>query len=215
MEPGIIRAARRGSYTPAVLPAAVRLVLASASPRRLELLRSVGIDASSVPSGHPEHEHAGEPPHERVARLAADKAAEVAASQPRDTLVLGADTTVVLDGGTLEKPRDAEEAAEMLRRLSGRTHHVLTGVCLRRAGDDRRATVVERTAVRFRAYGENVVRWYVGTGEPLDKAGAYGIQGRGVFLSDGIEGSWSNVVGLPLERLPELFAALGVDLPPR
>jgi septum formation protein len=128
-------------------------------------------------------------------------------------VLLGADTTVVLDGVSLDKPADAAEAAAMLRRLSGRTHEVWTGVHLLRPDTAAHAQVLERTRVRLRAFGEDAVAWYVGTGEPLDKAGAYGIQGRGVFLVEGIEGSWSNVVGLPLERLPEMMRTVGIRFP--
>ena len=119
----------------------------------------------------------------------------------------------VLGGLSLDKPEDPREAAAMLRRLSGRTHEVWTGVHVLRPATLATAGTVERTRVRMRAFDEATIAWYVATGEPLDKAGAYGIQGLGVFLVDGIEGSWSNVVGLPLERLPDLFAAVGLRFP--
>lgn len=158
----------------------------------------------------------GEPPAVRVARLAEAKVRAAAArlrDLPSDAVVLGADTTVVLDGRSLDKPADPEEAASTLRLLSGRTHEVLTGVHLLRPASGATAAAVETTRVRLRGFSEEAIAWYVGTGEPLDKAGAYGIQGLGVLLVDGIEGSWSNVVGLPLERLPALLGSVGVRFP--
>src|SRR6185369_11903005 len=122
---------------------------------------------------------------------------------------LGADTVVVLDGEILGKPADAAGAERMLRALSGREHRVLSGVCVLRADGGREAAGVAATLVRFRAYGGDTVRWYVGTGEPMDKAGAYGIQGKGALLVASIDGSWSNVVGLPLEILPGLLESIG------
>ena len=193
-----------------------RLYLASASPRRLQLLQGVGMAVEACPVPVDEAALPAEPPTARVARLAEAKvlAAAVRLGElPAAALLLGADTTVVLDGASLDKPSGAEEAAATLRRLSGRTHEVWTGVHLLRPGTGARAQVLERTRVRMRAFDEEAVAWYVRTGEPLDKAGAYGIQGLGVFLVEGIEGSWSNVVGLPLERLPELMRTVGVRFP--
>jgi septum formation protein len=112
----------------------------------------------------------------------------------------------------LGKPRDAADALSMLRRLSGRTHEVITACRLVRSDDGRAAAAAALSGVRFQPWNENLARWYVATGEPFDKAGAYGIQGRGVLLASGIEGSWSNVVGLPLESLPGQFAEVGDDL---
>jgi septum formation protein len=125
---------------------------------------------------------------------------------------MAADTAVVLEELVLGKPADNTEAAGMLFRLSGRVHQVVTGVFLLRTDDGRSARAVESTGVRFRTLSRPLIDWYVSTGEPLDKAGAYGIQGRGVLLTAGVEGSWTNVVGLPLERLPGLFSQIGFDL---
>ena len=152
----------------------------------------------------------------RVARLAAAKVEAAVArlpELPEDAVVLGADTTVVLDGVSLDKPEGPAEAAATLRRLSGRTHEVWTGVHVLRPATRMCADALEGTRVRLRPFGEDAVAWYVATGEPLDKAGAYGIQGLGAFLVAGIEGSWSNVVGLPLERLPDLLRTIGVRFP--
>jgi septum formation protein len=191
------------------------LYLASASPRRLELLQRLGFDPRVRPTGVDESFVDGESPSEHVARLARLKgqaAAEVLRGESLQAAVLAADTAVVLSGAILGKPADDEDARRMLRMLSGRTHEVLTAVYLERIDTGTHASAVECTRVHFRAYGAADIDAYVRSGEPLDKAGAYGIQGLGVFLTDGIEGSWSNVVGLPLERLPSLFAAIGLDL---
>lgn len=191
-----------------------RLVLASASPRRAALLRSLGVHPEILPSGMPESVARGESPEEAVTRLARSKAAAVAERlnlDGRPAIVLAADTAVVIEDDVLGKPRDDAEASAMLRRLSGRDHRVLTGVCIvRRPGDARTATVAT-TIVRFRPLDAATIDWYVATGEPRDKAGAYGIQERGALLVDGIRGSWSNVVGLPMERLPSLLRDVGVD----
>jgi len=136
-------------------------------------------------------------------------AVELAARWPL-AVVLGADTEVVLDGLALGKPRDAVEATAMLRALSGRTHDVLTGVHLLRLDEPRTTTAVRVTRVTFRAYDDRLVHDYVRSGEPLDKAGAYGIQGRGVELVESVDGSWSNVVGLPVEDLEGWLARIGV-----
>jgi len=191
------------------------LIVASASPRRLGLLRALGLLVRPRPSGLAEDEPPGVDPAELVRALAGAKARRIAGAirEPEPpALVLGADTVVVLDGEILGKPGDDDEARIMLRRLAGRGHLVHTGVHLLRSDDGREASLVETTRVRFRELDAATVDWYVGTGEPRDKAGGYGIQGQGVLLVDSIEGSWSNVVGLPLERLPRLFAAVGVDL---
>jgi septum formation protein len=157
----------------------------------------------------------GEEAADHVVRLAAAKVADVASTlrgEGTEALVLAADTTVTLDGALLGKPGNAGEALAMLRRLAGRTHDVLTACRLVRGDDGRAAAVVARSRVRFAPWDETLARWYVATGEPMDKAGGYGIQGRGVLLSEAIDGSWSNVVGLPLEAMPGLFRAIGDDL---
>jgi septum formation protein len=193
----------------------VPVVLASASPRRKALLEGLGCDVRVLPAGIPETAAAGETPERLVERLASEKARSAAAGLgggADPVVVLGADTVVVRDGEILGKPSDPGDAARMLRTLAGRDHRVLTGVCVLRTDDGRDAAAVAATVVRFHAYDEALVRWYVSTGEPMDKAGAYGIQGRGALLCASIEGSWSNVVGLPLEILPGLLERIGLDV---
>jgi septum formation protein len=187
-----------------------RLVLASGSPRRRELLQRLGLSFAVVPADIDESPRQGEDPLGYVLRLAREKAQCVAASRPAH-VVLAADTAVVLGEEILGKPRDAVEAEAILSRLSGREHRVLTGVAVARAaGVD--AVAVE-TRVRVRTLRAEEIRWYVGTGEPLDKAGAYGIQGIGGAFVREISGSASNVVGLPLVETLELLASAGYPLP--
>ena len=192
----------------------IPLYLASASPRRRELLQGLGLRFNVEPATVDESPLPGETPDDHVVRLAAQKAAAVA-SRLRDrgteALVLAADTTVAIDGAILGKPVDRAEALAMLRRLAGARHEVLTACRIVRTDDGRVAASVAVTGVRFHPWDESLARWYVGTGEPMDKAGAYGIQERGVLLCRDIEGSWSNVVGLPLESLPSLFREVGDD----
>ncbi len=191
------------------------LVLASASPRRREILEGLGIAVTVEPANVDERILPGETAAELAARLAAAKAAAVAAKlreRGLAAIVLGADTVVALEERILGKPASRNDALEMLQALSGRTHVVITACRIVRNDDGRTAAAAAATRVRFAPWDERRARWYVGTGEPMDKAGAYGIQGYGAFLSDGIEGSWSNVVGLPLELLPSLFREVGDDL---
>jgi septum formation protein len=148
----------------------------------------------------------------RLAEAKARRAARVIGPSGDGAIVLGADTEVVLEGSVLGKPRDAEDARAMLERLRGREHDVLTGVYLLRAADGRGLGAVESTRVRFRDYDDRTIAEYVASGEPLGKAGAYAIQGLGAALADGIEGLESNVIGLPVERLPGWMRALGFDL---
>jgi len=189
--------------------------LASASPRRRELLESLGVALRLEPAGVDESTLPGETAQDHVVRLAARKAAAAAAAlrdRGIEALVLAADTIVTIEGDILGKPEDEADALSMLRRLAGKRHDVLTACRLVRSDDGRAAATVAISGVRFNPWDEPLARWYVATGEPMDKAGAYGIQGRGVLLSAGIEGSWSNVVGLPLESLPALFREVGDDL---
>jgi len=193
---------------------ALRFYLASASPRRLELLRQIGIDPIVAPANVDERVRAGEAPEHFVRRLAERKARAAAErlADATDGLLLAADTAVVIDGESLGKPTDPAESAAMLRRLRGRTHEVLTAVFLLRTDDGRSVGEVDSTRVHFRPFDDATVAVYVRSGEGVDKAGAYAIQGRGVLLVERIEGSWSNVVGLPLERLPDWVSRLGIDL---
>ncbi len=183
------------------------LVLASASPRRAELLRMMGLHFEIVPAGVEEEIRSGEPTSTAVERLARDKAHAIAVDYP-DALVVGSDTVVSLDEVVLGKPADAEEAVRMLLALQGREHHVATGVAVAAPGG-RTESSVELARVRFRSFDELTAREYVATGEPLDKAGAYGIQGRGATLVDHIAGDYFAVMGLPIARLVSLLRALG------
>jgi septum formation protein len=188
------------------------LVLASSSPRRTELLRSIGVRHEIVPSPDDEPATGAMPPAEHVLVSALEKAKSVARGHP-GRLVLGADTVVATGpsaGDVLGKPRDRDDAARMLSTLSGRSHDVLTGVALVRG--DRSATASATTTVTFARFPERLVERYVGSGEPLDKAGAYAVQGLVATHVTRIEGSWPNVVGLPLELLPELMSSMGEEL---
>ncbi len=181
---------------------APRLVLASSSPRRRQLLEMLGILVDVRAPHIPELRAAGETPRDYVERLAREKAAAV----PGD-LVLAADTTVVLDGAVLEKPRDEADAMHMLERLAGRTHEVITSIALRAPDGTRQATDVTR--VTFRPADRLLLTAYVATGEPMDKAGAYGIQGYGAALVERIEGDFFGVMGLPLRLVLELLEQAG------
>jgi septum formation protein len=189
--------------------AAARVILASQSPRRRDLLTLVGIAHEVRPADVDESVRPGEAPDAYVRRLAAEKARAVAdvVGDPA-AAVLAADTTVVVDGEILGKPGDAAEARAMVRRLSGRTHEVFTGMAVARGG--RRADAVERVSVTFRALADGEVAAYVATGEPMDKAGAYGIQGYGATLVERIDGDYFAVMGLSLVRAVALLGAVGV-----
>jgi septum formation protein len=176
------------------------LILASASPRRAELLRQIGVPFRRVVSEVDEDLHDPADPREHVRVLSRRKAEDVA-GRLSSGIVLGADTIVVLDEHILGKPADEREAVEMLRMLSGRTHQVHTGLTLIDATSRAAVTHVEVTEVTFRELTGEEIDAYVATGEPLDKAGAYGIQGRGALLVSGIKGCYFNVVGLPLAGL--------------
>lgn len=191
------------------------LVLASASPRRAALLAQVGVPFEVRVSDVPEEAHEpGRAPEAIALEHARAKALAIAAAMPGRT-VLGADTVVVLGDEVLGKPEDAVAAAAMLRALSGRAHEVITAIAVAlgdEGGAQVRAEHAEHTRVVFRALSEDEIAWYVASGEPLDKAGAYGIQGRGALLVRWIEGCYFNVVGLPLSRTGEILAELGYDL---
>jgi septum formation protein len=185
----------------------VRLILASASPRRAELLRAAGFEFDIVAVGVDETVRDGESPAAYVSRLAAEKsarAARVVGVAGDSAIVLGADTAVVVDGEILGKPVDDVDAAGMLRRLSGRRHEVLTGVSLRRAATE--LGRVEISAVDFAPLTDEEIAWYVASGEGRDKAGAYAIQGLASRFIPRIEGSYSNIVGLPVACIHELIA---------
>lgn len=184
-----------------------RVVLASASPRRRELLARLGIDPVVRPVDVDERPRPGEAAPDLVLRLARDKAAACVAV-PTD-LVLAADTVVAVDGDVLGKPTGPDDAGDMLRRLSGRDHEVLTAVVVRHG--DRVADVVVRTTVTFRPLEAAEIAWYVATGEPADKAGAYALQGGAGAFVTGIVGSDTSVIGLPLAATVDLLRVVGWD----
>ncbi len=187
----------------------MKIVLASQSPRRKELLGRMGLEFVTQASEIDESAFDGLEARELVATLSREKAQWIAKQLDGETLVIGADTVVVRDGVALGKPKDVEDAVAMLLSLSGRDHQVCTGVTVCRG--DRVLTQVEETQVTFRELTETEVRQYVSTGEPMDKAGAYGIQGLGGLLVEGIQGDYSNVVGLPVCRLGQMLKVFGVD----
>lgn len=187
----------------------MKFILASSSPRRRELLASIGLEFDVMPSNVPEVHQAGEVPEEYVARLSRDKAAALADQYP-SRWIIAADTTVFLGDQLLEKPVDGADAARMLASIAGRTHVVYTGVTLVNAGSGYRETRVTESEVRMLPLSTEEIDWYVRSGEPLDKAGAYAAQGIGAIFIDSIHGSYSNVVGLPLATLYQMLRKAGV-----
>ena len=189
-------------------PSDCPLVLASASPRRAELLTSAGFTFTIEAADVDETEHEGETPETYVLRVARDKARTIAERhRDRDIVVLAADTTVVVGGRILAKPVDEADATRMLELLSGAAHDVWTGVVVLRRARELSETVLTRVHLRELTPAE--IAWYVGSGEPMGKAGAYGIQGRAARFIERIEGSWSNVVGLPVATVDRLLKQLG------
>lgn len=185
----------------------MRLILASASPRRAELLTAAGFSFEVRAADVDERVRPGEAPDDYVRRLAIEKAAAAQTGLATDgVLTIGADTAVIVDGEILGKPADRADAARMLRRLSGRAHAVLTGVSVR--SGVRHLDLVDETRVFMQRLSEEDVAWYVASGEGLDKAGAYAIQGLASRFIPRIEGSYSNVVGLPVARVAELIRQL-------
>lgn len=184
----------------------MKLVLASGSPRRRDLLRQIGLDdfIIRVPNAE-ERPPEGLPPQETVEALSRQKAEAVRAFP--DEIIVAADTMVFLDGLRLGKPRDASDALRMLAALQGRRHAVCTGVTVRQG--ERFLTRSESTDVTFRTASEETLRRYIATGEPMDKAGAYGLQGRGALLVERVDGDFSNVIGLPLPLLDSMLSEFG------
>jgi septum formation protein len=186
-----------------------KLVLASASPRRREILEAAGIAFEVMPSRVEEQQHAGEPPEQFVQRIAQEKALDVLArrSDQSGWVVLGADTAVVIDGKTLGKPADAADVGRMLRLLSGREHRVLTGVCLayRQAPGVVADVRCASTTVKFAALSDAEIAEYAASSEPFDKAGAYAIQGRASKFVEWISGDYFNVVGLPVSLVYQML----------
>lgn len=188
------------------LPLSAPLVLASASPRRSELLTHAGFRFSVDAADVDESVRPGESPEAYVLRVARDKARVVADRTDGGAIVLAADTTVAVDDEILAKPEDARDAVRMLTRLAGRVHDVFTGVVVRTG--ERELFEVTPTRVRLLPMTTDEIAWYVESGEPMGKAGAYGIQGRAARFVDWIEGSWSNVVGLPVAAVYQLLKRL-------
>lgn len=187
----------------------MKIVLASQSPRRRELLGKMGLKFTTKSPEIDEDAFRGLPAQELVQTLSREKARWIAGQVDPETIVIGADTVVVRDGVILGKPRDEAQAQAMLASLSGRDHQVCTGVTV--CQGDKTVTQVEVTQVTFRPLTQEEIRQYVSTGEPMDKAGAYGIQGLGGLLVSGIRGDYSNVVGLPVCRLGRILLDFGVD----
>ncbi len=188
-------------------PAAPRVILASQSPRRRDLLTLVGIPHEVRPADIDETVQPGEQPVPHAERLARAKVQTLAATEP-DALIIAADTIVVIDGDILGKPRDAADARATIRRLAGRTHTVYTAVAVARGAEV--VSAVETVAVTFRALDDAEIAAYVATHEPMDKAGSYGIQGYGATIVERVEGDYFAVMGLPLVRLVELMRRVGV-----
>jgi septum formation protein len=184
-------------------------VLASASPRRRELLSGIGLAFDIDKPDIEESPIRGETASDYVRRLAGEKARTVLQRQS-NRLILAADTTVVIDGDILEKPKSKDEGVEMLQRLSGTRHQVMTGVSI--INDDRESSFVSTSYVIFRALAEDEILWYWNTGEPRDKAGGYGLQGAGGAFIEAINGSYSNVIGLPLAETVSSLRSFGVKV---
>ncbi|PYP80636.1 MAG: septum formation protein Maf [Gemmatimonadetes bacterium] len=186
---------------------ALRVILASQSPRRRELLTLVGIAHEVQPADIDESYIAGERPREHAERLARGKTAVIAARAP-DAVVIGSDTIVVVDGDVLGKPADELDAVRMLARLAGRSHTVITAVAVAWRGETRSG--VEEVGVTFHPLSRAEIDAYIATGEPMDKAGAYGIQGYGATIVARVDGDYFAVMGLPLQRLTRVLAVLGI-----
>jgi septum formation protein len=184
------------------------IILASASRRRQDLLQRLGLPFKAIPSRVEELPSERESPEEHVLRLCEEKAREVGQLYP-EHWVIGADTIVLLQGGILGKPRNRKEALWMLSALQGRTHEVYTGLCVLRSMDQQMAKRAVHTVVHMRPLSHEEMAWYLRTGEPFDKAGGYAIQGYGSIIIRRIEGSYTNVVGLPLAELVEMLRDLG------
>lgn len=185
-----------------------KIILASTSPRRSELLKNIGVEFELATGNVLERPHPDEAPPDYITRVARAKVMAVA-RQHESGLIIGADTVVVLDGQLLGKPENEQDAERMLTRLSGRWHAVMTGVALYDVSSKREVADFDKTLVRFAQLTRKEIEWYIKTGEPMDKAGAYGIQGLGGLFVDEIAGNYYNVVGLPLPLVYRLARRLG------
>lgn len=189
-----------------------KIVLASKSPRRRELLSEFVSDFDIIADDAEEITEDGITPEETVRNLAMQKARNVAKKADESALVIGADTVVFIDGKILGKPANKEEASEMLHMLSGRDHHVCTGLAIIDNESKKSYCGFERTAVHFRHLEDEEIERYIATGEPMDKAGAYGIQGKCAIFVDKINGDYNNVVGLPVAAIYRELKKLGIDI---
>jgi septum formation protein len=187
-----------------------KIVLASSSPRRSELLSTLGLGFDVIHPSSDETVSGNETPEDFVLRVSAEKASSVSRTLGDGVVVIGADTIVVVDGEILGKPGDGGEACSMLRKLSGKEHHVYTAFSIVRPKNEILHSEIVDTRVRVKTLAASEIEGYIKTGEPMDKAGAYGIQGLGSFMVGGFEGSYSNVVGLPVEELLAALKKLGI-----
>jgi septum formation protein len=188
-----------------------KIILASSSPRRKALLEGLGLSFHMCPAHVDEGVKKGESPKGHNLRLAAEKA-ETAACAEGEGIFIGADTVVLIDGSLLGKPRDRKEARKMLKRLSGRTHTVITAFCVLDAATGRKITRAVESRVKIKGLTKEEIDDYLKTGEPMDKAGAYAVQGIGKFMVEKVEGSYTNVIGLPIDELKETLKELGVTI---
>jgi septum formation protein len=186
-----------------------KLILASKSPRRSNLLKQAGLTFSIIPSDFDESSVTLSDPESYVRIVAKSKTVDISKKHP-DSWVLGADTIVLIDDCILGKPRSKDEARSMLKQLSGKTHQVITGYCLCCQTKNYFISETARTDVRFKTLRNEEIEWYIQTGEPFDKAGAYAIQGMGAFLVKSINGSYTNVVGLPVCEVIEFLIKEGI-----
>ncbi|RCX20813.1 septum formation protein [Anaerobacterium chartisolvens] len=188
-----------------------QIILASASPRRVELMKQLGTEFEVIPSNVEETVDASLMPHETAKKLALEKASDVAGKHGRGALVIGADT-IVVSSGIMGKPRDEVHAFEMLKALQGGWHEVITGIAVIDSLDMRLENDYVATRVKMIRMSNEMIRSYIATKEPMDKAGAYGIQGMGAVIVEKIEGCYFNVVGLPLMRLSSMLRSFGVKI---
>lgn len=186
-------------------------ILASASPRRRELLKQAGIPFEAIPARGEEHT-TKEAPKDIVQELALKKAREIAENAPKDAVILGADTVVAFDGKILGKPKDARDAEGMLAMLSGNTHSVFTGVAVIDKENNHTINFYEETKVTMYSMSQEEIKAYVKTGEPMDKAGAYGIQGKCAIHIEKIQGDYNNVVGLPIAAVYQRLKKIGIEI---
>lgn len=189
----------------------MKIILASSSPRRKQLLEQIGLEFDIITSDIEENIEKNENAGQLVERLALNKALDVAQRTQTRNLVIGADTVVCKEQEILGKPRDKQEAYEMLKALSGRTHKVMTGVAIVEAPNGKSLVMHEETSVKFRDLSDDEIKEYIATGEPMDKAGSYGVQGKGALFIEKIDGCYFNVVGLPLSKFCIMIKEFGID----